>query len=281
MCRKRPPNFELKLPRPDAGPAAELPCLSQVLRRHAARRCVKVKGGERRADPISARGPWPRSLARDPLGGRVTSSVSARFHEAPRTWALIVLGAWPPRPPRDRAGPPLGRKRRYSETTEMDSDIWQILLGAALAVIGGMLGELWRELRANQAEVRALRGEIDGLIATCDIYLRQGSEISISNYLTYLQSFAVQGAGNRTWLRAVTDREDREHVFILYAMASSLAHNVERLVARERDAPDRDAFHAAIKENRQLVVEGFESVRRQAEQVAGRLASLQERPLLA
>jgi len=58
----------LQLPRPGAGPAAELPTVSQAWRRHAARRRVKVKCGERRAALASTRGPRPRSWASVSLG---------------------------------------------------------------------------------------------------------------------------------------------------------------------------------------------------------------------
>jgi hypothetical protein len=55
--RQRPPNLMLQLPRPGAGPAADLPRMSQARWRHAARRCVKVKCSERRDASASARGP--------------------------------------------------------------------------------------------------------------------------------------------------------------------------------------------------------------------------------
>jgi hypothetical protein len=161
--------------------------------------------------------------------------------------------------------------------------MWEVVLGAFLAVVGGMLGELWRELRANRADVRILHAEIEGLRVMCDIYLRQGSEVSISHYLTQLQSFAIQGSAGRVWVRAITDPAERETIFVLYAMAAALVHNLEQLVAREtaaREANNREAFARAVKENRELAIEGFRMLRQRTDEAAKMLGTVQERPLL-
>jgi len=165
----------------------------------------------------------------------------------------------------------------------IESDVWQVVLGAALAVTGGMLGELWRELRANRADVRLLRGEVEGLIVMCDIYLRPSPEISISHYLAQLRSFATEGAVSRPWLRAITDREERAEVLQLYAIASSLVANLERLVGREtlaRNANNQDAFRDAVRQNRELALEGLTLLRRSAEKVSKMLEAAEGRLLL-
>ena len=63
-------NSKLKLAAPGFGPAAEPPRISPAWRRHAARKRVNVKCGERRAASASGRGPWRRSLASEPLDRR-------------------------------------------------------------------------------------------------------------------------------------------------------------------------------------------------------------------
>jgi hypothetical protein len=67
-------NFTLKLVRPGFGPAAELPTSSPACWRHGGRRSrlssANVIRGNRRAASASGRGPWPHSLACEPLGAR-------------------------------------------------------------------------------------------------------------------------------------------------------------------------------------------------------------------
>jgi len=62
-----PSNFTLKLVRPALGPPAEPAAPPPASRRHAGCRSplgsANVIGGNRRAAPASARGPWPHSLA--------------------------------------------------------------------------------------------------------------------------------------------------------------------------------------------------------------------------
>ena len=83
-----PPNKALKLPRPGFGPAAEPPRPNSTC---AASRRLQIgtsQCGIRRAAIRAAARPWPRSLAPWPLGGQITVSVVARFHEAPRACTL-------------------------------------------------------------------------------------------------------------------------------------------------------------------------------------------------
>ena len=69
MCRRPPPNFGVKLMRPDFGPAAELPVASPASRRHggcsSSLGSSNVIGGNRRAAPASARGTGRTAYTKD------------------------------------------------------------------------------------------------------------------------------------------------------------------------------------------------------------------------
>lgn len=65
----------------------------------------------------------------------------------------------------------------------MASDVIHMLLSAFLAIAGGMIGELWRESRANGREVRTLQTDLAALIRYCDVILMWQRELSVTPWL--------------------------------------------------------------------------------------------------
>lgn len=165
-----------------------------------------------------------------------------------------------------------------------EADVWQLLLGAALAMAGGMVAELWREGRANRGEVRALLGEIEGLLALCERMRTAERTVSLVHFLTELHSYARAGAGaSRVWLRAVTDAEDRKAILEVFSQASSLAGSLEALVASEQDAfkaSDLPRWKALIESHRDLGETGILLVEHRARALLPRLQALESQPLL-
>ena len=173
----------------------------------------------------------------------------------------------------------------YSITLrQMSPDALHLIIGAALAVCGGMVGELWKESRANRREVHLLYAEIEALVHLCDVFLQSLPELSISYYLPQWRSFAVQGAAtNRAWLRVLRDRETSECVIQLYLMVSSLAASFDEFVARENVSKvenDREGFYRWVAEHRKITNDGLTLLRRHAQTALERLETIRNSPLL-
>jgi hypothetical protein len=166
----------------------------------------------------------------------------------------------------------------------MDSNTAHLLLGALLAIVGGMIGELWREGRANRAEVRVLRGEIEGLLAICEQMLAAPRDLSLMHWLPQLSSFAREGyASSRSWLRAVPNQTDRAKVLQIFAMASSLVGTIEQFVSIEKDAmhhPDHARYGSLITSHRDIEQPGLLILQHQAREAYALLEGLAERPIL-
>jgi len=166
----------------------------------------------------------------------------------------------------------------------MPSSVLYLLLGATLAVLGGMIGELWREGRANRKEILLLEGELAAIIQLCDILLHAREDLAITAYLPEWRSFATQGAAtSRAWLRAITAREPRQHILRVYLMASTLVGTFEEFAAREamyKEANDPNGFYHWIAEHRKLAVEAVTLLKRDAQTAVSLLQGMLDRPVL-
>jgi hypothetical protein len=166
----------------------------------------------------------------------------------------------------------------------MDSNTVHLLLGALLAVVGGMLGELWREGRTNRAETRALRGEVEGLLAICDQMIQAPQDLSLIHWLPQLTSFARDGlASSRSWLPSISDRADRAQILEVFARASAVVGVVDQFVAIEQAAiadPDPTKYGTLIRNHRNSVQTGLLLLQQQARELLPLLENLAEQPLV-
>ena len=167
----------------------------------------------------------------------------------------------------------------------MPSDVAHLLLGALLALSGGVSVELWREARANRKEVRLLQAELDAIVELCDVILESHPKLSVGPWLAHWRSFALQGsATNRSWLRAIDDAHIRSQVLQVYLRASSLVGTFEEFVAREdkfKLENDREGFYEAVASNREILAGGLlEGVKSQAQEALHLLQPLADHPLL-
>ena len=173
---------------------------------------------------------------------------------------------------------------RLFYTGTVPSDVLHLLLGAGLAILGGIIGELWREGRANRKEVLLLQGELAAIHQLCDILLESREDLSVTSYLPQWRSFATQGAAtSRAWLRAITDRDVREHILRVYLMASTLVGTFEDFAAREatyKEAKDRDGFYHWVAEHRKLAVQAVTLLKRETQDAVSLLQGFIDRPLL-